>query len=145
MKDHPIIGKTLKFTFIDGPMANKTMEHVFDEGGGVTWREAGKGGGGTDEPTKYEVGCVGDDVYGVSYLAKSGFTLTCLLDFRNGRLVSFASNEKGMSLANGTFTVVGEERPDWDAANAVVEAPLDAPPLTSSAAKGKNGATTHAR
>jgi hypothetical protein len=33
-----------------------------------------------------------------AYLASSGYTLTVVLDFRTGRIVAFASNEKKLSV-----------------------------------------------
>jgi hypothetical protein len=58
-----------------------------------------------DNPA-YQVAPVSDDVYAVSYLASSGYTLTTVLDFKHGTLVSFASNEKDHSLLHGHFETV---------------------------------------
>lgn len=104
MGANPLQGKTMRWTFTEGPMANKTFEHSFDQNGGVTFREVG--GDAESKPTKAtksEIAAVGDDVYAVSYLASSGYTLTTVLDFRTGKLVAFASNEKELTVQNGTF------------------------------------------
>ena len=116
----PIRGKTIRWTYEDGPMAGKSFEHVFGEDGAVTWRETG----GTDRSAKppsngkqktekqateakakYEVAPVNDDVYAVSYLSASGYTLTSVLDFASGTVVSFASNEKELVPQRGMFEV----------------------------------------
>jgi hypothetical protein len=107
MKSDPIRGKTIRWTFSDGPMAKKTFEHTFGEDGSVTFRALDAKGDGT--PTrveKYEVASLETDVHAVSYLGASGYTLTVVLDDRSGRLVAFASNEKALTLQHGTFEEV---------------------------------------
>jgi hypothetical protein len=104
MSTDPIRGKTIRWTFVDGPVANKTFEHTFDEGGAVTFRVVDANNGGKPGGAKkYEVAEVGADVWAVSYLAPSGYTLTVVLDYRTHRLVAFASNEKDLTLQKGTF------------------------------------------
>jgi len=49
---------------------------------------------------------VTDQVYVVSYLAASGFTLTVAIDFGSGTIVGFASNDKQWSPVKGTYEVV---------------------------------------
>lgn len=120
MGSDPVRGKTIRWTYDDGPMARKTFEHTFGMDGTVVWREAEarkdrrtpsanghpKTEGGPTEPkAKYETARVNDDVYAVSYLSASGFTLTSVLDFAAGTLVSFASNEKELVLQRGTLEV----------------------------------------
>lgn len=109
MGSDPIRGKTLRWTFEDGPVAGKTFEHDFASDGTVSWRAfpSTKGRGmPADEPrARYEVARVNDDVYAVSYLAKSGYTLTTVLDLDAGTIVSFASNEKELVVQRGTFEV----------------------------------------
>jgi hypothetical protein len=58
------------------------------------------------ERSRYEVARVGDDVYAVTYLAPSGWTLTSILDFRTRGLVSVASNEKQLFVQRGSFEVM---------------------------------------
>ena len=45
----------------------------------------------------------------ISYLAASGYTLTVVLNFRNHRVIGFASNEEAWYRQQGTFTLVGSE------------------------------------
>jgi len=119
MESDPVRGKTIRWTYDDGPMAGKSFEHTFGEDGTVTWHETGaqnkprpptngqrKAGQGSTEPkAKYEVAPFTDDVYAVSYLSGSGYTLTSVLDFAGGTVVSFASNEKELVVQHGTFEV----------------------------------------
>ena len=104
MAKDPIRGKTIRWTFDDGPMKGRTFEHTFETGGAVTFRDLGEDSKG--KPSRVEtseVAEVGEDVFAVSYLGSSGYTLTSVLDFRTGRLVAFASNEKELVLQTGTF------------------------------------------
>ena len=104
-----IEGKTIRWTFSDGPVANERYEHVFDPDGGLTYRkldgeeESGKG----TQVEKYETAEVGDDVVVFSYLAPdSGYTLTSVLDYGSNTVVAFASNEKMLAIQHGTFEEV---------------------------------------
>jgi hypothetical protein len=49
---------------------------------------------------------VADDIYAVSYLAGSGYTLTVVLNFREKIMVGFASSSKDWHPVQGTFEVV---------------------------------------
>jgi hypothetical protein len=103
MKD-PIHGNTIEWTFDDGPTSGKRFEHTFAADGSVSYRM-----GGSDKATtehRYEVAQVSDDVFAVSYLASSGWTLTSILDFKTGELVGFASNDKQLAVQHGTFRLV---------------------------------------
>ena len=129
-----IRGKTLRFHFVDGAMANKTFEHHFAEDGSVTFRmvterndEPGRRDESAGEAVKpketirYEVESIRDDVCAVSYLSK-GYTLTTILDFKSMRLVAFSSNEKTVSPQHGTFeasdTRASETKPHGTGAHA---------------------------
>jgi hypothetical protein len=119
MHSDPVRGKTIRWTYDDGPMAGKTFEHAFGEDGTVTWhetdsqktakpptngqRKADRGSAHTK--AKYKVAPINDEVYAVSYLSGSGYTLTSVLDFAAGTVVSFASNEKELVLQRGTFVL----------------------------------------
>ena len=120
MGSDPLRGKTIRWSYDDGPMAGKTFEHTFGNDGTVTWREkAGEDGGNkppsngkqktgrpaTEAKAKYEVAPINEDVCAVSYLSASGFTLTSVLDFDSGTVVSFASNEKELVPQRGMFEV----------------------------------------
>ena len=106
MSNDPLRGKTVRFTFRDGQVAGKTYVHSFGTDGTVAWTDA------DDERTdaapdpestaKYEFEQVNADVYVVSYLSKAGYTLTTVVDSKTGKLVSFASNEKSLSVQRGT-------------------------------------------
>ena len=101
-------GKTIRFTWTDGPTKGETHEHVFHADGSVEYHKVAAGAG--KKPTRekqYAAERVSDDVYLVSYLAASGFTLTTALNFRNRTIVAFASNEKQWFPCKGTFEVAG--------------------------------------
>ena len=108
MNSDPLLGKTLRFTFDDGPMAGKAYDHAFGAGGTVTWSEATPSGAtrantapDPESTAKYEFERVNADVYVVTYLSKAGYTLTSVVDARTGTLVSIASNEKSLSVQHG--------------------------------------------
>jgi hypothetical protein len=48
LRTDSIVGKTVRWTFTEGPMKGATFEHVFHKDGSVSWREAsGKQGAET--------------------------------------------------------------------------------------------------
>ena len=115
-----IRGQTIRFIWTDGPTQGKTHEHVFHEDGMVDWREVaaddrpaaatakGKAAQekGTVERVAYAALEAGTDVYAVSYLARSGYTLTVVLDFKTRRLVGIASGGTTWAPLQGRFEVV---------------------------------------
>ena len=119
MGSDPIRGKTIRFKFRDGQMANKTFEHTFAEDGTVTFSMVGappakpssSGKGDAKPATKYELSRIRDDLYAVAYLSDGGYTLTTILDLASKKLVSFSSNEKMLQMQNGTFEYAESVRP----------------------------------
>lgn len=108
MAANPITGHSLRFKFIDGPVAGKSFDHTFSRNGHVTFKEV------NSDPTakpgaaeQYEVASLTPEVHAVSYLAASGYTLTTILDFKTHKLVAFASNEKSVTMQQGTFELLG--------------------------------------
>ena len=104
----PVRGKTLRFSFSDGPTAGKTYEHRFHEDGTVTWRDmaASPKPGASNEAgnrPKYAAMKVAQNAYAISYLSASGYTLTVVLNFDDHRLVGFASNDKQWFPVRGSF------------------------------------------
>jgi MoaF N-terminal domain len=94
-KPDPVTGKTLRFTWTDGPTKGETHEHVFNADGSVDYHKVGAGA--KAKPThekKYAAMKVSDDVYLVSYLAASGFTLTVALNFADRSIAGIASSDK---------------------------------------------------
>jgi hypothetical protein len=107
-----IRGTTMRWAWNEGPTKGQVHEHIFHKDGTVEWREAGKasgakGGsaGGTERPP-YAAFEVTPEVYAVSYLAPSGFTLTVVLNFATRQLVGFASGKDQWFPVSGTFEVV---------------------------------------
>ena len=104
-----IRGKTVRLTWTEGPTRGATYEHVFHQDGTVEWRDADAAGesGAAKERPAYAAVEVADGVYAVSYLASSGYTLTVVLNFRDQKVVGFASSAKDWHPVRGSFEVVG--------------------------------------
>jgi hypothetical protein len=106
MAHDPIRGATIHWSF-EGPMAGKRFEHVFGNDGTVSYRMLDEETDNELTPAvKSEIAHIAPDIWAVSYLGSSGYTLTVVLDFESNALVSFASNEKDLSQQKGTFEVV---------------------------------------
>jgi hypothetical protein len=108
MNSNPITGHALRWKFADGPMAGKSFDHTFSRNGSVAFREVG--GDPNAKPSvaeQYQVASLGQDVHAVSYLSSSGYTLTVVLDYKTHKLVAFASNEKSLTMQQGTFESLG--------------------------------------
>lgn len=106
MASDPLRGRTLEWSYEDGPTKGTRFEHTFHDDGTVSYRMVGDAkseGAGAERP-KYEVATLGHGVCTVAYLAPSGWTLTTVLDMRSGKIVSVASNEKQLVMQHGTFT-----------------------------------------
>jgi len=96
-------GTTIRWTYADGPMKGKHFEHGFTRDGTVSWKEAGGAKPSADSQAKYQFQRINDEVYVFSYLSNHGFTLTTVVDERSGAIVSFASNEKDLSVQHGSL------------------------------------------
>ena len=108
MSTNPITGHSLRFKFSDGPVAGKSYDHTFSRNGNVTYREVdGDPNAKPGSAEQYHVAPVSQDCYAVSYLAPSGYTLTVILDYKTLKLVGFASNDKSLSMQQGTFEPLG--------------------------------------
>ena len=110
-----IRGKSIRFTWTEGPTKGTTHEHVFHEDGTVEWRDVARtaseppAAGSRQSPAEkpaYAAIEVAEQAYIVSYLAASGYTLTVVLNFANRQLVGFASSGKDWYPLRGTFEVV---------------------------------------
>ena len=112
-------GKTIRLSWADGPTKGTTQEHLFHKDGTVEWHSSETGGkakpaaegGGAKAAKKPEkphyVGVkITDDICMISYLSQSGYTLTVVLNFGDGRTVAIASNEKDWLPAHGSFEVM---------------------------------------
>jgi hypothetical protein len=103
MSDDPVRGKKIKWTYSDGPVKGMLFEHAFGTDGTVTWRDASGTAGPTEPSATYQAMQITPDVYAVTYLASSGWTLTTVVDSRSGKIVSVASNEKQLVVQHGTL------------------------------------------
>jgi hypothetical protein len=108
----PIRGRTLRWTWVNGLPGDSipgepTHEHTFNEDGTVTWRViGGPQAGHSAVERQYAVMPIGEDVYMISYLAASGYTLTATLNFRDMSMVGIASGQTEWFPGHGTFEVV---------------------------------------
>lgn len=107
-----IRGKTMLFTWTEGPTKGKTYEHVFHQDGTVDFHATNaqeKSGAAQQkqagEKPEYAAVKVADGVYAVSYLSKP-YTLTAVLNFDDHRMVGFASDAKDWYPVKGIFEVI---------------------------------------
>jgi hypothetical protein len=96
-----IRGTTMRWIWTEGPTKGNVHEHVFHEDGTVEWGAAG------GERPPYAAFEVTREIYVVSYLAPSGFTLTVVLNFATHEMVGIASSKDQWHPVRGTFEVVG--------------------------------------
>ena len=94
-----IRGRTIRFAWTEGPTKGKVHQHIFHQDGTVEY-----GASGEAHP-QYAAFEVTPDVYTVSYLAPSGFTLTVVLNFVTHEIVGVASNNEQWHPLRGTFEV----------------------------------------
>jgi len=102
-----LLGRTVQFTFADGPSANVTYEHRFNEDGSIDFRAAGDATAKFSRAKSGTTMKVGDGLFLMSYLSKEGYTLTLLLNVRTLELVGFASNSDVWFQQKGTLEFVG--------------------------------------
>lgn len=107
-----VTGKTIRFSWKDGPTKGMTHEHVFHEDGTVEWHSVDPSGSReraapahAERPRFVDEG-IADGIRLVSYLSSSGYTLTVVLNYDNGSIAGVASNEKSWTPIHGTFEVV---------------------------------------
>jgi len=100
-------GKTVRWTFNDGPVAGMSFEHTLNDDGTIVWRALdGPWKGHSSQEQPYAAMKISDDVHAVSYLAKSGTTLTVVLNLSTHRAFGFASGNNDWQSVTGTFEVV---------------------------------------
>ena len=100
------MGKTVRWSFNEGPTKGSVYEHTFNADGTVEYREVSKGEGKATREKQCAVERITPSVHVISYLASSGYTLTVVLNFGDMSAISYASNEKGWFPAKGAFEVV---------------------------------------
>ena len=102
-----LMGKSVKWSFGNGPMAGTTFEHRFHDDGSVTWTILdGPYKGATAREKTCGAVQVNASAIVLSYLAASGHTLTVALSLEDGRMAAFASNDKEWSAMRGTFEMI---------------------------------------
>ena len=106
-----LAGRTLRWTFGDGPTANKSYEHTFNDDGTVVFREVGSAstkqsepGGNSKTPIHYASYEVAPGLHFMSYLSPdSGYTLTVLVDMKKRVVHAVASGGKDWYPLVGTL------------------------------------------
>ncbi len=102
-----IRGRTIRWTFEDGPTAGIRFEHSFHEDGTLVWRALdGAMKGASAQEKEYAAVKVAKGIHAVSYLATSGYTLSVVLNFADKRMIGFASNDKQWHSMTGTFELL---------------------------------------
>jgi len=97
-------GATVRWTFVEPPVAGMKFEHTFREDGSLLWRVLdGPGKGASKEERRYATMKIADGVYAVSYLAASGHTLSVVVNFNTGKVVGFGSNSETWYPLTGTL------------------------------------------
>ena len=97
-------GMTIRWTFVEPPVAGIKFEHTFREDGTLIWRVIeGPGTGASREEKQYATMKIAEGVHAVSYLAASGHTLSVVVDFNTGRVVAFGSDNKEWHPFTGTL------------------------------------------
>lgn len=115
-----LAGRTIRWTFQDGPTAGRTYEHTFFPDGTVTWHGVDDGKAkpesngektsakpGQEPPgVPYASFEVAPDVHLVSYLSDSGYTLTVTLNLETLQCSGVASNAEEWYPSTGTIEVI---------------------------------------
>lgn len=102
-----IRGKKMRWTWTDGPTKGTSHDHEFHKDGSVEFRSAdAKKDEKSTRENEYSARQVADDVYLVSYLGSSGYTLTVALNFKDYHMVGIASGAKDWYPVEGTFEVL---------------------------------------
>jgi hypothetical protein len=102
-----LTGKSIKWSFADGPVAGTLFQHTFHDDGSVTWTILdGTYKGATAREKPCAAVRLSDNTVVMSYLAASGHTLTVALNLDEGRMSGFASSDKEWSVMSGTFEMI---------------------------------------
>lgn len=104
-----LLGRTIRWTFSDGPSKGATFEHTFNDDGSVTWRAVdGEGKAQLNHERHAGVAPVSEHVVLASYLAANGFTLTVALNFADMQMTGIASNHETWTVQKGSFELLPE-------------------------------------
>ncbi len=102
-----LAGKTIRWSFVDGPVPGVTFEHAFGEDGSVTWRIMdGEHKGASRREQPYAAVKVNERTWAISYLSASGHTLTVVLNLDDHRAIGFGSDDKSWYPLTGSFELL---------------------------------------
>ncbi len=103
----PVRGRTIRWTWKEGPEKGPPVEHLFREDGQMLFRAVnGRRKGLAQDERKYESTRVDPDLYTVSYRTAAGATVTLFLNFKDRTLLGFSSDSEGWYPSRGTFAVM---------------------------------------
>lgn len=106
-----LAGRTFRFTWTAGPKNAVTHEHVFHTDGSVSYAPIE-----SDRPPQYttakQYGAfeVADDVFLVSYLDGSGYSLSVAMNFKEHKLQGFAATNTQWYPVQGRFEELSKKR-----------------------------------
>ena len=100
-----LVGRKLRFTFDDGPMAGKAFDHTFSKEGTVAF---GPPGGKTSASDQATLEKIADGCFLASYLGPKGFTLTVVINAADGKIVAISSDGKTWAKQTGSFELAGD-------------------------------------
>jgi molybdenum cofactor biosynthesis MoaF-like protein len=103
----PVRGRTIRWTWKEGPDKGSLVEHEFREDGHMLLRAVnGRQKSSAEVEQKYESTRVGPDLYTVSYRTAAGATVTVFLNLKDRTLLGFWSDSEGWYPSRGTFEVM---------------------------------------
>lgn len=103
----PVRGRTIRWTWKEGPDKGSLVEHVFGEDGRMLFRVMnGRHKSTAKVERTYESTRVSPDLYTVSYRTAAGSTMTVFLNFKTRTLLGLSSDSEGWYPARGTFAVM---------------------------------------
>jgi hypothetical protein len=105
-----LAGRTFRFTWTAEPKNSVTHEHVFHTDGTVSYAPIE-----SDRPPQYKTAKqygafeVAEDVFLVSYLDTSGYSLSVAMNFKTHRLQGFAATNTQWYPVQGRFEELSKE------------------------------------
>jgi hypothetical protein len=101
-----LIGRTIRWTCDDGPMAGVTIDREFFPDGSVSWTiVSGEHKGASRREKACATVKASDQIWVMSYLAASGHTLTAVLNLDDAQVFGFGSDEKTLTAVRGSFEI----------------------------------------
>lgn len=111
-----LIGRTIQWTFDDGPTAGTTYEHTFNEDGSVEFCAVGEDESGQPGEVVRVDECavtpIAPGIFAISYLSPGGYCLTAILNCEDNVVTAFASSKGSWDQQSGSFEIIGVSTAD---------------------------------